>query len=327
DVDGNFLESEDVGRSNIEACNKRQKIDEGKKLDVDGPCWDLITPSEDKRLSVGTDIHCTAEDHVEVVVDTIPIEFGEENHENNHENQQSDHENHGRDHTSNPVNNANIPMLEKHVKFLETNLNANLDKILENQMWASGYGDAPVQFGGICFPSPAVEVISRKKRRSVGGRHKKETYTSQEMGDKSQILEQSALCDLGDSTGFANITKQNNVGGDTIEPIDVVPIACIGDTVPNNDKQQDIDISTSEDITRRLSYEERPEEGVDKEVADPVTSVEEQHLVIPKAQTQSYIVKSVQEVNYEDPESATPLEEEHQVFPEAQTQFELAKYV
>ncbi|MCD9637605.1 hypothetical protein HAX54_020983 [Datura stramonium] len=62
DIDGNLLESEDVGHSGSEACNKCHKIDEGKKPDVDAPCWDLITPLEDKRLSVGTNIYCIAKD-------------------------------------------------------------------------------------------------------------------------------------------------------------------------------------------------------------------------------------------------------------------------
>ncbi|MCD9637657.1 hypothetical protein HAX54_021061, partial [Datura stramonium] len=46
DVDGHLLESEDVCNSGNEACNKCQKIDEGKKPDEDVPCWDLITPPE-----------------------------------------------------------------------------------------------------------------------------------------------------------------------------------------------------------------------------------------------------------------------------------------
>ncbi|MCE2055518.1 hypothetical protein HAX54_042796, partial [Datura stramonium] len=55
--------------------------------------------------------------------------------------------------------------------------------------------------------------------------------------------------------------QQNNVGGGTIESIDVVPIACIRNVVANNDKEQDIGVPNSEDIERRLSYDERPEEG------------------------------------------------------------------
>ncbi|MCE3215965.1 hypothetical protein HAX54_004218, partial [Datura stramonium] len=62
DIDGNLLEFEDIGHSGSEACNKCQKIDEGNKSNSDGPCWDLITPPKDKRLSVRTDIYCTAED-------------------------------------------------------------------------------------------------------------------------------------------------------------------------------------------------------------------------------------------------------------------------
>ncbi|MCE0481040.1 hypothetical protein HAX54_038419 [Datura stramonium] len=67
--------------------------------------------------------------------------------------------------------------------------------------------------------------------------------------------------DFGNSIGFANTIKQNNVGGGTIESIDVVPIACIRNVVANNDKEQDIGVPNSEDIERRLSYDERPEEG------------------------------------------------------------------
>ncbi|MCD7465948.1 hypothetical protein HAX54_002168, partial [Datura stramonium] len=70
--------------------------------------------------------------HVKVVLDTLPIEFREENHGNYHKNHKSDHENHKRDYASDHVNDANILMLEKCVKFLETNLNAKLDKILVN---------------------------------------------------------------------------------------------------------------------------------------------------------------------------------------------------
>ncbi|MCD7453865.1 hypothetical protein HAX54_022424 [Datura stramonium] len=52
----------DVGHPGSEVCNKRQKINVGKKLDGDGPSWDLITQSEDKRLSMGIDIYCSVED-------------------------------------------------------------------------------------------------------------------------------------------------------------------------------------------------------------------------------------------------------------------------
>ncbi|MCD7467272.1 hypothetical protein HAX54_004605, partial [Datura stramonium] len=173
--------------------------------------------------------------------DTFPIEFVEENHENNHENQQSDYENQGRDHKSYPVNDANIPMLEKHIKFLKTNLNAKLDKILANQKHES---------------KGMINLISILKKLAIH-------FPTQGTG------------------GY----EQNNVGDGTIEPIVIVPIACSGDTIRNNDKQQDIGISTSDDITRRLNYEEREEKGAefcskDKYlIAKEVDEQRNQHIV------------------------------------------------
>ncbi|MCD7453866.1 hypothetical protein HAX54_022425 [Datura stramonium] len=103
------------------------------------------------------------------------------------------------------------------------------------------------------------EVIIKKRRCSIDDRCKMSAYTFQEMAEKDQMFEQSALCDFGDSTGYDNIIEQNNIGGGTIEPIDIVSISCSGDIISNNDMQQDIDISTSDDIARKLSYEERAE--------------------------------------------------------------------
>ncbi|MCE5166350.1 hypothetical protein HAX54_017865, partial [Datura stramonium] len=60
DVDCIFLESEDVGYPGGKVCNKRLKIDERKKPDADAP-FGTITSPVDIRLSVGTDIYCTAE--------------------------------------------------------------------------------------------------------------------------------------------------------------------------------------------------------------------------------------------------------------------------
>ncbi|MCD9639589.1 hypothetical protein HAX54_024208, partial [Datura stramonium] len=253
-------------------------------------------------------------------------------------------------------------------------------------------------------------VIMKKRRRSVGGRRKKSAYTSQEMGEKDQMFEQSALRDFGDNTGFDNTIEQSNIGGDTIEPIDIVPIACSGDTVPNNDKQQDISASTSDDTARRLSYEKRVEEGAEfcskdkhliekeadgqsnqhiekgedyfltpdlieqsdlgvlvyergskrrkilfvtddpisaessllfdkndssKEVVDPVTILEDQHIVIQEAQTQYDIVntsqfdlaKSVEAFNNKVRDPVTSLEEQYPVIPEAQTQPHIVKSI
>ncbi|MCD7447350.1 hypothetical protein HAX54_027826, partial [Datura stramonium] len=76
----------------------------------------------------------------------------------------------------------------------------------------------------------------KKKRRSIGRRPKKAIHTSQETGEKRQMFEQSALHDFGDRIGFVNTIEQNDVGGETIEPIDFVSTTCIGDSVANNDK-------------------------------------------------------------------------------------------
>ncbi|MCD7469953.1 hypothetical protein HAX54_009447 [Datura stramonium] len=123
------------------------------------------------------------------------------------------------------------------------------------------------------------------------------------------MFEQSMLLVFDDSIDFVNTMEQKDLRGGSIKPIIVVPIACIGDSVENNDKKKDTSISPSENFARRLSYDERLEEaetldiGVDRnaeavtnEVIEVVTPMEEGHSVVPEAQSYIEPVKSVQAV-------------------------------
>ncbi|MCD7450439.1 hypothetical protein HAX54_006232, partial [Datura stramonium] len=188
---------------------------------------------------------------------------------------------------------------------------------------AGGYGDAPVQSGGICFPSLVVKVIIKKRRRSNGGIRKKSAYTSQEMGEKDQVFDQSTLYDFGDSIGFDNTIEQNNIGDDTIEPID---ISNLGVLVYERGSKRRKTLSVTDDPISAESSLLFDKNDSSKEVADPVTSVEDQHGVIPEAPTQSDIVKfSIEAFNNKVRDPVTSLEEQHLVIPEAETQSHIVK--
>ncbi|MCE5166839.1 hypothetical protein HAX54_027919 [Datura stramonium] len=150
------------------------------------------------------------------------------------------------------------------------------------------------------------------------------------------MFEQLVLPDFGDSIDFPNTIEYNDLGGGTCEPIIIVPIDRIGDSVATDDKQHDIGFFPSDDTERRLSYDERSEEaqtldiGVDRN-AKVYKRDSKKRKTIPviddPISAQSSILFDKNDAITEVAKPVTPTEEEHPVVPEVQTQSEIVKSV
>ncbi|MCD9638396.1 hypothetical protein HAX54_022338 [Datura stramonium] len=164
-----------------------------------------------------------------------------------------------------------------------------------------GSGDALVQSGGVCFPSPAMKSARRKDILLV-----------EDLKRQSILLKKQTAC-IGDSVAN-NDNKE------------------VSDLVNFMEEQQSIvpEAHTQSHIVKFV-------QEVNKKDAESATPLDEEHQVIPEAQTQSEIAKSVQTeshnvksieaVDKQVPEPFTPMDDQHLVVHEAQYYIELMKSV